>query len=333
MSRVGSKKLLIVSLSLGIALLATAVVTFVGHLSQRGEVSKQSDERAVPNVDQIREGPGRLSLSLALPAGSALSSVAYAVLSPGRVVIARGDIPVGDPRVTTLAQSLVLPAGKGDTVTFVGTSGAGGTKRTTYLGSKTFDMVPGQATEVSFTPAASAATNFASAGVGTASSGVEFGDNGLACQSCELSSPQGICESPNITATSSLDPKTGEQTGIGWGCGTLPDATAQAACGALLHCLNATDCGHQGENPVTGCYCGAAAPEACIGGVGITGRCIAEYQAAAAVSQGGPPTGAAVGQISQFIATAAGDPTTPIGLANNIKHCAAETHCDACGAL
>ncbi len=333
MSRAGSKKFLIVSLSLGIALLGTVVATFVGHLSKRREVSKQSDEIAVPNVDQIREGPGRVGLSLALPAGSALSSVAYAVLSADRVVIARGNIPVGDPSVTTLSQSLVLPAGKGDTVTFVGTSSAGVARRTTYLGSKTFNVIPGQATEVGFTPAAGAATDFAAAGVGTTTGSLGNGDNGLACQSCELSSSQGICDSPNITATSATNPQTGEQTGIGWGCGTLPDAKAQAACVALLRCFNATDCGHKGENPVTGCYCGAAAPEACIGGGGITGACIVEYQAAAAASPGGPAPGASVGQISQFIATSAGDPTTPVGLANNIKHCAAETHCDACGAL
>jgi hypothetical protein len=333
MSRAGSKRFLVLSLSLGIALLGTAVATFVGHSSRRREVPSPSDEVAAPNVAQIREGPGRVGLSLALPAGSALSSVAYAVLSAGRVVIARGNIPVGDPSVTTLSQSLVLPAGKADTVTFVGTSSAAGTRRTKFLGSKTFDVVPGQATEVAFTAAASAATELAAAGVGTPTDNLGAGESGLACQSCELSSGQGICDSPNITATSATNPQTGEQTGIGWGCGTLPDAKAQAACGALLRCLNATDCGHKGENPVTGCYCGAAAPDACIGGVGITGACIAEYQAAAAASPGGPAPGASGGQLSQFIATAAGDPTTPVGLADNIKHCAAETHCDACGAL
>jgi len=59
----------------------------------------------------------------------------------------------------------------------------------------------------------------------------------------------GVCASENITATSNTDPQTGDQTGVGWGCGTFAEPKARSACLALLHCLNINECGHPGENP------------------------------------------------------------------------------------
>jgi len=275
--------------------------------------------------------PGRLRLTASVP--PAYSSVAYAVISAGGVVTARGTLPVTNGQAAP--QEISLPSG-GGTVTFVGTKTDGGVSRIGYLGTRPVQVTAGSETSLHLTaqPGAEAATpDSLVAGSPIAIAATSSTDSTVACRSCEMASGHGICDSPNITATSSTDPKTGEQTGIGWGCATLPDGKAQTTCLALLRCLNATACGRPGENPVGGCYCGAAAPEACLGGQGITGACIAEYQAAAAASPGGPSSGAAIGQLSQFIGIASSDPTTPIGLADNIKHCAMETRCDACEAL
>lgn len=275
--------------------------------------------------------PGQLQVSAAVPPDC--SAVAYAVVSSSGVVLARGTLPVANGE--SAPQLIAIPSG-GGTVTFVGTKTKDGASRTVYLGALPVEVSPGQQSAVQLSvgseaEAATSRTPAAGSVAGTTVSGST--DSAVACRACEMSSAQGICDSPNITATSSTDPQTGEQTGIGWGCGTLPDAKAQAACLALLRCLNAKSCGRPGENPVLGCYCGDAPAEACMGGQGISGACIAEYQAAATSSPGGPAAGAAVGQLSRFVATAAGDPTTPVGLANNIKHCAMETHCEACEAL
>jgi hypothetical protein len=40
-----------------------------------------------------------------------------------------------------------------------------------------------------------------------------------------------------------------------------------------------------------------------------------------------------VAELSLFIATSHGDPTTPIGLADNIKQCALDGQCGACDSL
>src|SRR4029079_11815941 len=101
----------------------------------------------------------------------------------------------------------------------------------------------------------------------------------------------------------------------------------------LLHCLNVNDCEKRGLNPVMGCYCGAPAAGPCLGGQGSNGVCIPQYQAAAAASPGGPSASASAAELSKFIAIAAADPTTPIGLADNIRKCAVDTPCDLCSAL
>jgi hypothetical protein len=286
-------------------------------------------EAPVAGSVAVSPGPpqelGRAKLAITIPSGAGLTSVSYAVVSPGHTVVERGSAPVEEHAGVVTPPVITLPSGNGYRLSVVGKSALGGSKHVVYLGATTFDVPANHETPVSFTPAA--------AGDGVPSSATTPVDSAVACQSCELSSDQGICTVENLTATSRMDPKTGDQTGVGWGCGTLADAKAQSACLALLRCLNANGCERSGENPVAPCYCGTAAPEQCIGGLGINGACIAEYQAAARVSSGGPGSTAGTGQLSQFIATVSGDPTTPIGLADGIKLCASESHCDACQTL
>jgi hypothetical protein len=298
--------------------------------------AESSDEiTAAPEVPSSEpQGVGRVKLAIKVPSESELTSVSYAVVSAGHIVVARGDAPVDKQTGIVSPPAIVLPGGKGYTLSVVGSSTVAGVKRATYLGSGAFDVASGHDTPVGFTPNAGVdrSTGDSVGSVVSANAAAPV-DNATACQSCELSSSQGVCASENITATSNTDPKTGDQTGVGWGCSTFADPKAKSACLALLHCLNVNGCAHPGESPVTGCYCGAAPAEPCMGGQGITGACITEYQAAAIASPGGPSQGATGGQLSQFIATASGDPTTPVGLADNIKHCANETNCDACQAL
>jgi hypothetical protein len=296
------------------------------------ETSSDGITVAAPAAEGVEvQGLGRVKPAITVPLEAGLTSVSYAVISAGQVVVARGSSPVDKQTGVAAPPAIAVPSGKRYTLSVVGNAEVGGVKRATYLGTTAFDVTSGRETPVSFTPTAGAAGE--SAGAVTAPGGTATVDNAIACQNCELSSGQGICSSANITATSNTDPQTGDQTGIGWGCGTLVDSKAKSACLALLHCLNVNDCGRPGENPVAGCYCGVAVPQECIGGQGINGACVAEYQAAALASPAGPSSGAGSGRISEFVATASSDPTTPIGLANNIKHCAMETHCDACQTL
>jgi hypothetical protein len=316
----------------GALLVARHFVTSRHHVT---ETSGDDNTAAAEAPSAGPQGLGRVKLAIAVPSDSEWTSVSYAVVSAAHIVVARGNAAVETPSRMAAPPAIVLPGGKGYTLSVVGSSTVNGVRRTRYLGSSGFEVASGQDTPISFTPNAAVAGGVAAqvdnaAAAGSAAAPV---DNATACQSCELSSSEGVCASENITATSNTDPKTGDQTGVGWGCGTLADPRARAACLALLHCLNVSGCGHPRESPVTGCYCGAAPAEACIGGQGITGPCIAEYQAAAIASPGGPASGAGSGQLSQFIATASGDPTTPVGLADNIRHCGLDTNCDACQAL
>ena len=335
MSRARPKIFLVIPLVAavcGALLIARLFVASPRHAGEgRGDESTAAAQAPLPAGPQ---GLGRVKLAIKVPSDAELTSVSYAVVSAGQIVVARGNAPVEKQAGIVSPPAIVLPGGKGYRLSVVGNSTVGGVKRATYLGSGAFDVAAGHDTPVSFTPNAGVdrATG-ESAGAVVAAGTTAPVDNATACQSCELSSSQGICASENITATSNTDPKTGDQTGVGWGCGTLAEPKARSACLALLHCLNVNACAHPGENPVTGCYCGAAPAESCMGGQGITGACIAEYQAAAIASPGGPAPGAGSGQLSQFIATATGDPTTAVGLANNIEHCARETNCGACQAL
>ena len=310
----------------GVLLIARLLVRSPHHTAESSEESTAAAE--APSGEP--QGARRVKLAIRVPSNPELTSVSYAVVNAAQIVVARGSAPVEKQTGIVAPPPIVLPGGKGYTLSVVGNSTAGGVKHATYLGSGAFEVASGRDTPVSFTPNTGPGE---SAGVVVAAGAAASVDNATACQSCELSSSQGICASENLTATSNTDAKTGDQTGVGWGCGTLTEPKARSACLALLHCLNVNACAHPGESPVTGCYCGAAPAESCMGGQGITGACIAEYQAAAIVSPGGPAPGAGTGQLSQFIATALGDPTTPVGLADNIEHCARETSCGACQAL
>jgi hypothetical protein len=333
MSRARPKIFLVIPLiaALGGALLIASLIV---RSPRRAAESRDEITAAAEAPNAEPQAPGRVKLAITVPSGSELTSVSYAVVSAGQIVVARGNAPVEKQAGIGSPPAIVLLSGKGYTLSVVGNATVAGVHRATYLGSGAFDVASGHDTPVSFTPNAGiTSAEGESAGAAVPAGAAAAVDNATACQSCELSSSQGVCASENITATSNTDPQTGDQTGVGWGCGTFAEPKARSACLALLHCLNINECGHPGENPVTGCYCGTAPAEDCMGGQGITGACVAEYQAAAIASPGGPASGAGSGQLSQFIATASGDPTTPVGLANNIRHCATETNCDACQTL
>ncbi len=334
MSRVLPKFFYVV---LPVAAVGAALLVALHLVKPSRHATEGTDDEVTAVVPTSRAEPqalGRAKLAITLPSDSGLTSVSFAVVSTEHIVVERGSALVDKQTGVGRPPAITLPSGKGYTVAVVGHSEVEGSRRSVYLGSGTFDVPAGHETPVSFTPNAGVdkATG-ESAGAAIPSGATGPVDNLAACQSCELSSDQGACATENITATSRTDPQTGDQTGVGWGCGTLADAKARSACLTLLHCLNVNGCGRPGENPVAGCYCGTAVPEQCIGGLGINGACIAAYQAAALVSPGGPGSGAGNGQLSQFIATASGDPTTPIGLADGIGLCATETHCDVCQAL
>jgi len=290
---------------------------------------------------------GTAIVSLSLPPFQVPTLVDYAVRSSGDALLAEGSLGIVAPGAQ-LTRNLVLPSGKGHTVTFsahptgaqpVGTGAP-------PLAISTFDLVAGQTTQVrtrvatypgrpvtgatSLREAAAAIERAGPTETGAVSTGID--DILPSCQRCQLANSTGSCDPPFLTAISNTNAATGEQTGIGWGCATLPTDAAQNTCVALLHCLNTHDCAH-GANPVIGCYCGTAAPAACIGGSGIDGVCIDEYQAAATASPGGPSDTAAAAQLSRFIATVASDPSTGVGLADNIKQCAISARCGACEQL
>jgi hypothetical protein len=326
------------------------------ELDRGSQASAIEESHGVPSAPLVEEtpavsfarvqaasagAPGRVRLALNLPAGANLSAVSYVVQSSANTVLQRGTLPVEGPGVRTLSKEIVLPSGEGQTVTLVGTARSGSAARTVYLGRRTFEVVAGATKAVAVGASPATASSSAQAdresprGAPTALEAAASGPgrDTLACQSCELSSAQPICDPPNITATSSTNPATGEQTGVGWGCGTLGSGPARNACLALLRCIGASACGRRGENPVMGCYCGTATPELCIGGEGVTGPCITEYQAAARVSPGAPAATATGGELSRFIATESSNPSTPVGLADNLAQCALDTECDACSAL
>ena len=334
MSRTRPNFYIVVSLvaAVGGALLIAHLVTKPSR--RAAQTDSDGIAAAAPPLQAAEaQGFGRVRPAITVPPEAGLTSVSYAVISAEHVVVARGSSPVDKQTGVAAPPALAVPSGKRYTLSVVGNGEVEGVKRATYLGTSGFDVSPGRETPVNFTPNAVETAAGESAGAATAGGAAATVDNATACQNCELSSGQGICSSANITATSNTDPQTGDQTGVGWGCETLADSKARSVCLALLHCLNVNDCSRPGENPVGGCYCGVAVPQECIGGQGINGACIAEYQAAALASPAGPSSGAGSGQLSQFVATASSDPTTPIGLANNIKHCATETHCAACQTL
>lgn len=328
MQRTGSRRFVASAVLAAIVLSGAAVVALVKVTSSHRRAASSGDVEApaaLPSETPAAGPPGKVKLSLRLPPGSALSAVGYVVQSGTNSVAARGSIPIPDPAAASVSQEVTVPSGPNQTVTFLGSVANGGANRTVMLGRQTFDVPANGTAEVSFSAGTGAGSGATASGGGTT--------NGESCQACQLASAVPLCDPPNLTATSSQDPRTGEQTGIGWGCQTLGTPAARSACAALLHCLNSYDCEKGGRNPVMGCYCGSADAQKCFVGEGIDGPCIAAYVAAAAASPEGPAASASASQRSRFIATAAADPTTAVGLADNIRKCAIDTPCEICEAL
>ncbi len=159
-----------------------------------------------------------------------------------------------------------------------------------------------------------------------------------ACEACELGADPSVVPSCDPAFLSAVKDQTGVP--VGWGVDTLATDAERAAGAALLHCLDVNDCAANaantgpGDNAALGCFCGAGvAPVACIGGDGVHGPCLLEYEAAATASPGGPTACSTLAAFSSFVSTATGGYTGPIALVGNIKRCAIDARCTACDGL
>jgi hypothetical protein len=159
-----------------------------------------------------------------------------------------------------------------------------------------------------------------------------------ACQACELGADPSVVPSCDPAFLSALKDQTGAP--VGWGIDTLATDAEHAAGAALLHCVDVNDCAANasntgsGDNAALGCFCGVGvAAVACIGGDGVHGACLLEYEAAATASPGGPAACASLAAFSAFVSTATSGYTGPIALVGNIKRCAVDAHCAVCGGL
>lgn len=270
----------------------------------------------------------RVRFAVSLPPGSDVRSLGYIVRSSHDEPLASGAIPVDDARSAVTAE-ITLPQGTNDTVTFIANPGAAVAGRSSFIAKQAFDVVAEEenGVEIAATHFAPLATGVAGAGAGASASAVASG--APSCQACQLASDQGRCDPELLTATWNTDPNHDRPS---WGCDTLASAPLKAACAALLHCLATTRCA-QGDSPVAKCYCGSASAVPCFAGDGIDGPCIASYRTAAAASSGGPDPTASDAELSRFVATYATNPTTPIGLADNLDECALAARCEACDSL
>ncbi len=152
------------------------------------------------------------------------------------------------------------------------------------------------------------------------------------------------CENGSSNQNCAMYYTSVDGSGSPFGCDSLPAAQV-AACKALAHCIVTNNCSTNstgtaaGDNAVEGCYCGPS-PEtsgACLGGTGITGLCAAQYHAAAAADPNSGLTAASTeANYALYIATAAFDPTTAVGMADNVMQCAIDAPClgaSQCGGL
>jgi hypothetical protein len=176
-------------------------------------------------------------------------------------------------------------------------------------------------------------------GTGGATGGV-MGTGGSAdtwalCGACELGSSNPNCDPGFLSQDGSGTP---------FACDSLPTAMIQP-CKDLYHCIASNNCSTNstgtgaGDNPVEGCYCGPS-PETsanCLSGVGITGACQALYHAAAlADPASGLTTASAEGLFASYIGNKSFDPSTAVGMANNVATCAVDAPCSGatqCGGL
>jgi hypothetical protein len=126
------------------------------------------------------------------------------------------------------------------------------------------------------------------------------------CTVCEMTSP--ACDPTLVTPPGATS---------GFGCDGFTGAL-QNSCAVLLDCVRTNHCA-SGDDP-TPCYCGVGVdPVACATGAATpSGVCLNQYNAALA---GGP---------SGTIATLFTDPSSPIGVADNLVSCDVDTPC-ACG--
>jgi len=99
-----------------------------------------------------------------------------------------------------------------------------------------------------------------------------------------------------------------------WGCNGFPSGSApRTHCQALLSCLTTMGCMFQSDP--TPCLCGALAPAICAAmGAPLTAACATQYAAAAADAPG-------------TVFTQFSDPTSPVGIADNIAQCDVDSAC------
>jgi hypothetical protein len=283
---------------------------------------------------------GHVTLSLSLQPGSLATYVGYVVKAANGAALTTGSMPVKDPRAP-LSVELALPSGKGDTVTFFSSTNENGRKADWHLGARTFDVVPGQNARVNLGTVAVGSSTPSGTGnrpaegpTGASPGGVTASGSALTamttgtptasnCQACELAAEQGKCD-PGFLSGRADDPTS-------WGCGTLATPVERTACAALLHCLNVADCA-QGGNLFLGCFCGSANIQNCVAGSGVSGDCVPQYEAAAA-SAGGPPLGSPVAVLARYLIAMGTNPRSPVGLADNIRECAIQAHCNSCDGL
>jgi hypothetical protein len=178
---------------------------------------------------------------------------------------------------------------------------------------------------------------------GTGTGGQAGGTGGMMvdvwaeCGACELGSSNVNCAAYYISVDGSGSP---------FGCDGLAGGAAEIqACKDLSHCILAQNCSTNstgsaaGDNAVEGCYCGPA-PEtsaSCLSGTGIAGLCAAAYHTAAIADPASGLTASSTeAAFAMYIATAAFDPTTAVGMADNLMQCAIDAPCKAanqCGGI
>jgi len=321
-------KLFTASILTAAALVAVMVIVTVRLRSKAG------------GADDGTKGVMTLNLALGPVEGRAAPGyVGYVVKSARGTVLATGSITVHDPKAPLTVDVPLAPAHE-NTVAVFTTTTENGKVHPWFLGTRTFDVVRGQPTHIDLGKVSVGSPAGAVAGpVANGSSSNEGGGTTTAttspltkqaatesettCQACELATEEGRCDRDFLSARSEDPPS--------WGCGTLETPREQAACTALLHCLNVADC-TQGGNPFVGCFCGTAPVEACAAGVNPSGDCIDKYREAA-VAAGGVTKDAPLADLARYLTTVGANPRTPIGLADNIKECAGIAHCDACNTL
>jgi hypothetical protein len=150
-------------------------------------------------------------------------------------------------------------------------------------------------------------------GAGTGGAGMGCTDrSGAACQMCVDGSSAASCASFNVAPQPStqIPTVTGQK-----GCCGFPEPQ-RTNCMNLLTCIRTQNCVVDGDT--TPCLCGELDPVTCLTGGSTPGVCAPQYTAALA----GGPTGSV---FTLFV-----DPRSPVGVANNMYSCGADTPCTTC---